>query len=259
MTTTEIVTAKRTLIENEKVIERGQKTFLEVGEALREIRDAKQYSKRFDTFEDYCKSRWGMSRPRAYQFIEASEVVTNLSTIVDKSSLPKNENQARALASCADDDEDRAKVWEAVIKESSDKPITADVIKKKADEILPPKLKPSPKAEKPNPKQEEEPKQDKRTEFDPTKFDPEMVDESESVDTGKLVLKVDQLVASCESKLSSAFDELQKAMRSIDEANDAKLVPNHKSILGHYQRLFKEMEEAKTTMIQFVRGWKFRK
>ena len=35
------------------------------------------------TFEEYCKERWEMSRPRAYQLIEAAEVMSNLSTIVD--------------------------------------------------------------------------------------------------------------------------------------------------------------------------------
>ena len=44
-------------------------TFIEVGKALLAIRDAKLYRKTHKTFEAYCRDRWEMSRPRAYQLI----------------------------------------------------------------------------------------------------------------------------------------------------------------------------------------------
>ena len=65
----------------EQVIERGLTTFVEVGNALLEIRDSRLYKDSFSTFEDYCRERWGMSRPRAYPLIEAAEIMSNLSTI----------------------------------------------------------------------------------------------------------------------------------------------------------------------------------
>ena len=47
----------------EAVIERGLKTFREVGAALTEIRDARLYRGGYDTFEDYLSARWAMQRP----------------------------------------------------------------------------------------------------------------------------------------------------------------------------------------------------
>ena len=81
----------------EAVIERGLKTFCEVGEALLAIRDGRLYRQDYSTFEDYCISRWGLARSRAYQLMDAAEVVGTLrmSTIVDI--LPATESQARPL------------------------------------------------------------------------------------------------------------------------------------------------------------------
>jgi hypothetical protein len=61
-----------------------------------------------------------MSRPRAYQLIEAATISDNLSTIVDK---PTHESQLRPLASLAP--EDQRTVWKQAVKESDGKPPTA--------------------------------------------------------------------------------------------------------------------------------------
>jgi hypothetical protein len=58
-------------------------SFVEVGAALIEIRDAKLYRDGFDTFDDYCSERWDFSRQRAYQLIDASALVGLFSTTVD--------------------------------------------------------------------------------------------------------------------------------------------------------------------------------
>ena len=68
----------------EKIIEKGMTHFVEVGTALMIIRDEKLYRNIFPTFEEYCKERWGFSRPRAYQLIGAAKTNQNLSTTVDK-------------------------------------------------------------------------------------------------------------------------------------------------------------------------------
>ena len=73
------------LDECEATIERGLKTFTEVGQALMEIRDARLYRGKYGTFEAYCEVRWAISRPRAYQLIEAAGAV---STMVDKIDVP---------------------------------------------------------------------------------------------------------------------------------------------------------------------------
>ena len=43
----------------EGIIERGMQTFVEVGAALRLIREGRLYRTDFGTFEDYCQERWG--------------------------------------------------------------------------------------------------------------------------------------------------------------------------------------------------------
>ena len=114
------------LIEQEKLIESGLKSFYEVGKALMEIRDKKLYKEKYSTFEIYCRDRWQMSRPRAYQLIEGSKIKEILSTIVDK--IP--EGQARELAKV--EPEKQAEVYQTVIDKTEGKP-TAKAIKKEIE------------------------------------------------------------------------------------------------------------------------------
>jgi hypothetical protein len=84
------------LKELESVIERGTKTFIEVGYALAEIRDQRLYRQTHATFETYCAEQWGWTRQRSYQLMNAATVVkllpAGMSTRVD------NEATARELA-----------------------------------------------------------------------------------------------------------------------------------------------------------------
>ncbi|HLO51121.1 MAG TPA: hypothetical protein VK211_22090 [Kamptonema sp.] len=86
---------QRRLQELELVVEQGLQTFYEVGKALDEIRENRLYRETHRTFEAYCHKKWGISKTRAYQFIDAAEIMENLSTIVDK--FPNRENQVRPL------------------------------------------------------------------------------------------------------------------------------------------------------------------
>ena len=86
------------LAQHEAVIERGMRTTIEVAMAMKAISDKELYQGKYKTFESYVKERWGFTRQRAYQLIEAAEVTTNLSTIVDKSTCPQNEGQLREVA-----------------------------------------------------------------------------------------------------------------------------------------------------------------
>lgn len=88
------------LAECEAVIERGRDTFIEVGNALLQIRDGRLYDKKpghagFADFETYCRKRWQMSRFYAHRMIEAAEVVENLLPIGNK---PQSESQIRPLS-----------------------------------------------------------------------------------------------------------------------------------------------------------------
>lgn len=79
------------LADCEHIISKGISNFISVGNALLRIRDAKLYRATHATFASYCKEKWSMGKSRAYQIIEAAQVVgvlpvkaSEMSTIVDK-------------------------------------------------------------------------------------------------------------------------------------------------------------------------------
>jgi hypothetical protein len=90
-----VQTDEARLVELETTIEHGLQTFVDVGTALLEIRDSKLYRKGHETFEDYCRTRWNMSRIHAHRMIEAAEVNQNL--LPTGNILPNSERQAREL------------------------------------------------------------------------------------------------------------------------------------------------------------------
>lgn len=59
----------------ERVIERGMTTFVEVGEALADIRDSKLYRASHKTFDEYCRERWGFDRTYAYRLMDGAKTV----------------------------------------------------------------------------------------------------------------------------------------------------------------------------------------
>ena len=80
------------LVELEQAVDRGLQTFVEVGQALAEIRERKLYRASHDTFERYCRERWGFTRRRALQFIDAAAVTT----LVVNAGLPAPTHEAQA-------------------------------------------------------------------------------------------------------------------------------------------------------------------
>lgn len=81
----------------ETIIAGKQQNFYELGKALNEIKQARLYRLAlYGSFCAYVKARWDMGRAQAYRFINAYQVVKNLSPIGDK--LPGNESQVRPLA-----------------------------------------------------------------------------------------------------------------------------------------------------------------
>ena len=70
-----------------------------------------------ETFEDYCRERWGFSDRRANQYIDASRRYDALKTGTRVPVLPSTEKQVRALSRCESDDQ-AAEVWQAVVEDS---------------------------------------------------------------------------------------------------------------------------------------------
>jgi hypothetical protein len=79
------------LIELEKIIEAGKQTFIEVGIALAEIRDARLYKADFKTFEEYCVKKWGWTKQHCYRLIECAPIAKSNPQVTSI-------NQVRALA-----------------------------------------------------------------------------------------------------------------------------------------------------------------
>lgn len=129
----------------EKAIERGLNTFVEVGRALTEIRDAKLYRVGFKTFEAYCKERWEIGRSRAYELIDQAKVVAaitdagvDLSAMADipkrdvravKDELPTISAEVKARV---DQGEEPAVAAASVIKETAEK-AKAEKVAKQAE------------------------------------------------------------------------------------------------------------------------------
>ncbi len=108
----------------EAIIEGGLQTFIEVGNALLEIRDSRLYRQQFGTFEDYCHERWQMTHRRANQLIGAAEVIHNLGTVVPVQ--PTSERQLRPLTGL--EPEEQREAWNQAVNDSSNgKPTAKDV------------------------------------------------------------------------------------------------------------------------------------
>jgi hypothetical protein len=127
LTTTALSRDERSALEvYERTIEAGLQTFIEVGKALLAIRDGKLYRADYTTFEEYCQHRWHVSRPYAYQLMDASVVVKNVSAMADV--VPTNEAQARSLTRL--DPEAQQQVWRKVVDTAPARGITAAHVSK---------------------------------------------------------------------------------------------------------------------------------
>jgi hypothetical protein len=126
--------AQPTLADLEARIERGLRTFIEVGSALLEIRDRRLYRETgYTEFDAYCRERWGFSRQHAHRQIEAAEVAGLLSPNGDG---PGNEAQARELVPLLREDETAVlEVWRDLRTRHGDA-VTAEKVREAVSERL---------------------------------------------------------------------------------------------------------------------------
>ncbi|MDR1282218.1 MAG: hypothetical protein LBK99_15565 [Opitutaceae bacterium] len=61
------------LVRLTRIVRKGAKTFIEVGNALMEICQRKLYRKTHDTFSAFCEAEFGFKKRRAYQLISAAK------------------------------------------------------------------------------------------------------------------------------------------------------------------------------------------
>lgn len=84
----------------EVIIGHGKQAFIQVGTALMEIRVKRLYRGEFDTFEEYCQSKWGFNRNFAQMQIRAAQIANEMITTV----IIPNEGTARQLISVPAED-----------------------------------------------------------------------------------------------------------------------------------------------------------
>jgi polyhydroxyalkanoate synthesis regulator phasin len=108
----------------ESTIEKGIETFIEVGSALKQIRDQKLYREGFKSFDSYVQEKWMLSRRYAYQLIESAEVAQNVHHGAQNPVAIPNERTARELGKLPP--EEQPKVWDEVVS-STPNPTHKDV------------------------------------------------------------------------------------------------------------------------------------
>jgi hypothetical protein len=97
------------LAELESIIERGVLSFVNVGRALRRVRDTRLYRETHATFEAYVAERFDLKRQRAYELIEAASIHDVV--VGNGDTPPARESHAAALAPLKDEPEKLAEVW----------------------------------------------------------------------------------------------------------------------------------------------------
>ena len=85
------------LRECEDKIDSSLRSFVDIGDALLEIRESRLYRDEHTTFERYCQERWNITKSRANQLISASRLVENLENEDANGVLPSSESVAREL------------------------------------------------------------------------------------------------------------------------------------------------------------------
>ncbi|MDA3832190.1 MAG: hypothetical protein PF495_02215 [Spirochaetales bacterium] len=138
------------LKELEVVIAENFQGFYAVGSALAEINSSRLYRATHETFEDYCRERFEVSRRSAYQYIEAKKVIDNVyrgtqtetlpSEVMDnvrhgaQTLLPLNERQVRPLTKL--EPEIQAQAWEDIIASAPEGRVTAKYVNEMVCKIL---------------------------------------------------------------------------------------------------------------------------
>lgn len=135
--------ATKQLQSAESRIEKNLQGFYEVGKALAEIRDDKLYhvdrGGEFETFDAYCKSRWGWERTYVHYITNSAEAVDN----VHHGELPRpdNERQARELLRLETPAEQKS-AWKEAVETAPNGKVTAahvrEVVNKRTGEVIDP-------------------------------------------------------------------------------------------------------------------------
>jgi hypothetical protein len=127
------VDESKRLIALEQTIKQGLDTFVEVGEALLEIRDSRLYRIEHGTFEEYCKGKWGMSIRHADRLMIGAKAVDAIKQSGPIGLVPQAESQARPLTKLRP--EDQPKAWQKAVEIAGGEQPTAKQVSQAVVEI----------------------------------------------------------------------------------------------------------------------------
>jgi hypothetical protein len=118
----------------EEILEKGLRTFFEVGNALLRIRQARLYRATHSTFEQYCHERWNMGRSYAWRVIGAAE---RLKLLPSDNNLPRpaNEFQIRPFLKIAP--EEFPKAWKRAVRTAKEGKVTPSIAQEVIHRLLP--------------------------------------------------------------------------------------------------------------------------
>ena len=135
------VLEQKRLDQLEEVVVINFRSFVQVGQALAEIRDRQLYRAQSKTFELYVKAVFDIARGTAYRYIAAAQVVENVSTWRQKNGdsdvidlLPINEAQVRPLTRLRP--EQQVSVWQAAVEQAPRGKITAGYVNRVVKKYL---------------------------------------------------------------------------------------------------------------------------
>jgi hypothetical protein len=113
------------LAECEEVLRGGLRWWVDSGSALDRIREGRLYRATHPTFEDYCRTEWGISRVHAHRLIDAAGLVLP----IGNSGLPApaTESVARELLGAPEDE--RIDLWREVLEVAADGKVTAKTVR----------------------------------------------------------------------------------------------------------------------------------
>ncbi len=133
--TVEVIQSSRPLSEEEvrdrERLERTvERAFYQAGSALQELRDRRLYRDGYDSFEDYCRGRFGHSRQKANYLIMGAAIYRTLSA-ANCPLLPSSEYQVRPLAVLAP--QRQPTVWNEAVTEAGGKAPSNRVVRETVD------------------------------------------------------------------------------------------------------------------------------
>lgn len=95
-----VLDPKVDLAQHEAIIERGMSSFIEVGNALGDIQNNREYEQAgFTTFKEYCKGKWGWTYRHVHGQIEAAKVAQLDFIKVNRGSLSERLISGRGIFS----------------------------------------------------------------------------------------------------------------------------------------------------------------